>query len=308
MTATLRIAGLSKTYPNGVRALDGVTLAIPPGMYGLLGPNGAGKSTLMRTLATLQDADAGSATLGELDVLRDKDAVRRILGYLPQDFGVYPKVSALDMLDHLARLKGIGERGVRRDTVEALLRQVNLWDVRRKALGGYSGGMRQRFGIAQALLGNPRLVIVDEPTAGLDPEERVRFHNLLADIGDDVIVILSTHIVSDVSDLCARMAIIHRGRVLIEGEPATLTRSIEGRVWQKAIARDELEAARAAYPVISTRLLAGRTLVHVAGDAPPDPGFVPVEATLEDVYFAAIAGRHPDLPSLPTEAPAAAAA
>jgi len=308
MIPTLTIAGLSKTYPNGVRALDGVTLAIAPGMFGLLGPNGAGKSTLMRTLATLQDADAGSARLGELDVLRDKDGVRRILGYLPQDFGVYPKVSALDMLDHLARLKGIGERGVRRDTVEALLKQVNLWDVRKKALGGYSGGMRQRFGIAQALLGDPRLVIVDEPTAGLDPEERVRFHNLLADIGDDVIVILSTHIVSDVSDLCARMAIIHRGRVLIEGEPATLTRAIEGRVWQKAIARHDLEAARAAYPVISTRLLAGRTLVHVVGDAPPDDGFVPVEATLEDVYFAAIAGRHPDLPSLTAPAREAEAA
>ncbi|MEO8485009.1 MAG: ABC transporter ATP-binding protein [Betaproteobacteria bacterium] len=298
MTATLSIAGLSKTYPNGVRALDGVTLAIPPGMFGLLGPNGAGKSTLMRTLATLQDADAGRATLGELDVLRDKDGVRRILGYLPQDFGVYPKVSALEMLDHLARLKGLSDRGVRRDTVDALLQQVNLWDVRRKALGGYSGGMRQRFGIAQALLGDPRLVIVDEPTAGLDPEERVRFHNLLADIGESVIVILSTHIVSDVSDLCARMAIIHRGRVLIEGEPALFTRSIEGRVWQKAIARSDLEAARAAYPVISTRLLAGRTLVHVIGDEPPATGFVPVEATLEDVYFAAIAGRHPDLPAL----------
>ena len=297
MISTLDIAGLSKTYPNGVRALDGVTLAIPPGMYGLLGPNGAGKSTLMRTLATLQDADAGTARLGDLDVLRDKDSVRRILGYLPQDFGVYPKVSALDMLDHLARLKGIDARGVRRDTVEALLEQTNLWNNRKKAVSGFSGGMRQRFGIAQALLGDPRLVIVDEPTAALDTEERLRIHNLHADIRHDVIVILSTHIVSDVSDLCARMAIIHRGRVLIEGEPATLTAAIEGRVWQKAIARHELEATRASYPVISTRLLAGRTLVHVVGDAPPDAGFVPVEATLEDVYFAAIAGRHPDLPS-----------
>src|SRR6185503_14384111 len=221
----LSIFGLCKTYPNGVRALDSVTLDIPTGMFGLLGPNGAGKSTLMRTLATLQDADAGSARIGDIDVLRDKDTVRRMLGYLPQDFGVYPKVSAEDMLDHLARLKGLSRRSERRDTVAALLKQVNLYDVRRKALGGFSGGMRQRFGIAQALIGNPQLVIVDEPTAGLDPEERVRFHNLLADIGDDVIVILSTHIVSDVSDLCARMAIIHRGRVLIEGEPATLTRS-----------------------------------------------------------------------------------
>src|SRR6186713_286496 len=208
MTATLRIAGLSKTYPNGVRALDGVTLAIPPGMYGLLGPNGAGKSTLMRTLATLQDADAGSATLGELDVLRDKDAVRRILGYLPQDFGVYPKVSAIDMLDHLAALKGFVRRGERADAVEALLKQVNLWEVRTRKLGTFSGGMRQRFGIAQALLGNPKLVIVDEPTAGLDPEERNRFLNLLAEIGENVVVILSTHIVEDVSDLCPRMAVI----------------------------------------------------------------------------------------------------
>ena len=299
MTATLEIAGLSKTYPNGVRALDGVTLSIPPGMFGLLGPNGAGKSTLMRTLATLQDADAGTARLGDLDVLRDKDGVRRILGYLPQDFGVYPKVSALEMLDHLARLKGLAERGVRRDTVDALLKQVNLWDVRKKALGGYSGGMRQRFGIAQALLGNPRLVIVDEPTAGLDPEERVRFHNLLAEIGENVIVILSTHIVSDVSDLCARMAIIHRGRVMLAGEPAALTRSIAGRVYEKAIARAELDAARASQPVISTHLVAGRTLVRAIGDAAPGPGYAPAEATLEDVYFAAIAGRHPDAPALP---------
>jgi ABC-type multidrug transport system ATPase subunit len=305
MAATLEIAGLTKTYANSVRALDGVTLSIPAGMFGLLGPNGAGKSTLMRTLATLQDPDAGTARLGDLDVLRDKDGVRRILGYLPQDFGVYPKVSAAEMLDHLARLKGLSGRGVRRDTVDALLKQVNLWDVRRKALGGYSGGMRQRFGIAQALLGNPRLVIVDEPTAGLDPEERVRFHNLLAEIGESVIVILSTHIVSDVSDLCARMAILHRGRVLVAGEPAALVRAIDGRVWEKAIPRGELDAARAAYPVISTRLLAGRTLVHVIGASAPGPGFAPVEATLEDVYFAAIAGRHPDAPAPAAEREAA---
>jgi ABC-type multidrug transport system ATPase subunit len=274
-----------------VRALDDVSLDVPNGMFGLLGPNGAGKSTLMRTLATLQDADAGSARLGDIDVLRDKDAVRRILGYLPQDFGVYPKVSAEDMLDHLARLKGIAVRGTRRDVVDSLLRQVNLWDVRKKALGGYSGGMRQRFGIAQALLGNPRLVIVDEPTAGLDPEERVRFHNLLAEIGENVIVILSTHIVSDVSDLCANMAIIDRGRVRLTGQPETLTRGLVGRVWQRAIARTDLEATRAALPVISTRLVAGRTLVNVVADASPGVGFVPVEATLEDVYFAAIGGR-----------------
>ena len=295
MALELVVRGLSKTYPNGVRALSGVSLTVPTGMFGLLGPNGAGKSTLMRTLATLQDADAGTAMLGDIDVLRDKDAVRRQLGYLPQDFGVYPKVSAVDLLDHLARLKGIEDRGTRRETVEALLRQVNLHDVRRKALGGFSGGMRQRFGIAQALLGNPRLIIVDEPTAGLDPEERVRFHNLLAEIGENVIVILSTHIVSDVADLCARMAIINRGQVLLDGEPARLLRALDGRVWQRAIARSDLESVKAALPVISTRLTAGRTLVNVVADAAPDAGFVPIEPTLEDVYFAAIGGRLPAL-------------
>jgi ABC-2 type transport system ATP-binding protein len=293
MALELVVRDLSKTYPNGVRALAGVSLTVPTGMFGLLGPNGAGKSTLMRTLATLQDADSGTATLGDIDVLNDKDAVRRQLGYLPQDFGVYPKVSAVDLLDHLARLKGIDDRGTRRDTVDSLLRQVNLHDVRRKALGGFSGGMRQRFGIAQALLGNPRLIIVDEPTAGLDPEERVRFHNLLAEIGENVIVILSTHIVSDVADLCARMAIIHRGRVLLAGEPARLLHALDGRVWQRAIARSELESVKAALPVISTRLTAGRTLVNVVSDASPDAAFVPIEPSLEDVYFAAIGGRLP---------------
>ena len=291
MAFELTISGLSKTYPNGVRALSDVSLSIPPGMFGLLGPNGAGKSTLMRTLATLQEADDGSAHLGELDVLRDKDAVRRTLGYLPQDFGVYPKVSAETLLDHLARLKGLSDREQRREVVATLLRQTNLYDVRRKALGGFSGGMRQRFGIAQALIGNPRLVIVDEPTAGLDPEERVRFHNLLADIGENVIVILSTHIVSDVSDLCARMAIIDRGRVLLTGEPARLIAALEGRVWQKVIARSDLDAVKAAHPVISTRLLAGRTLVSVVADAAPGDGFEPIPPTLEDVYFHAIARR-----------------
>jgi ABC-2 type transport system ATP-binding protein len=291
MSLTLTIAGLSKTYPNGVRALSDVSLSIPAGMFGLLGPNGAGKSTLMRTLATLQDADAGTATLGDLDVLRDKAAVRRILGYLPQDFGVYPKVSAEELLDHLARLKGLADNKTRRDVVAALLRQTNLYDVRKKALGGFSGGMRQRFGIAQALLGNPRLIIVDEPTAGLDPEERVRFHNLLAEIGENVVVILSTHIVSDVSDLCAQMAIIDKGRVLLTGRPSDLTRRLDARVWQKAIPRADLAATKAMYPVISTRLVAGRTLVNVVSDAAPGEGFAPVAATLEDVYFAAIAGR-----------------
>ncbi len=291
MPLALTISGLSKTYPNGVRALSDVSLTIPTGMFGLLGPNGAGKSTLMRTLATLQEPDAGSVTMGDMDVLRDKDAVRRILGYLPQDFGVYPKVSAEDLLDHLARLKGLSDRAARRDVVAGLLRQTNLYDVRKKALGGFSGGMRQRFGIAQALLGNPRLIIVDEPTAGLDPEERVRFHNLLAEIGENVIVILSTHIVSDVSDLCAQMAIIDKGRVLLTGRPAELTRRLDGRVFQKAIARADLASTKAMYPVISTRLLAGRTLVNVVGDEAPGEGFEPVAATLEDVYFAAITGR-----------------
>jgi len=301
MSLQLAIAGLSKTYPNGVRALTDVTLTIPTGMFGLLGPNGAGKSTLMRTLAMLQEADAGSARLGSIDVLLDKDAVRRRLGYLPQDFGVYPKVSAQDMLDHLARLKGITAAGERRDVVATLLKQVNLFDVRKKALGGFSGGMRQRFGIAQALIGNPELVIVDEPTAGLDPEERVRFHNLLAEIGENVIVILSTHIVSDVSDLCADMAIINKGQVLLTGDPATLTAALAGRVWQKTVARDELDAARAAFPIVATRLVAGRTLVTAIAPDRPGDGFRPMEPSLEDVYFAAIAGR------LPARAPALAA-
>jgi ABC-2 type transport system ATP-binding protein len=287
----LTISGLSKTYPNGVRALSDVSLTIPTGMFGLLGPNGAGKSTLMRTLATLQEADAGSVRMGAIDVLRDKAAVRRTLGYLPQDFGVYPKVSADDLLDHLARLKGLDDRTRRRDVVTTLLQQTNLYDVRKKVLGGLSGGMRQRFGIAQALLGNPRLIIVDEPTAGLDPEERVRFHNLLAEIGENVIVILSTHIVSDVSDLCAQMAIIDKGNVLLTGSPAELTRTLEGRVWQKAIPRSDLASAKALYPVISTRLLAGRTLVNVVSGEAPGDGFAAVAPSLEDVYFAAIAGR-----------------
>jgi len=287
----LEISRLSKTYPNGVRALHEVSLTVPKGMFGLLGPNGAGKSTLMRTLATLQDPDAGAVHFDGIDLLRDKDAIRHRLGYLPQDFGVYPKVSAEDLLDHLARLKGLTQRAQRREVVAGLLQQVNLFDVRRKALGGYSGGMRQRFGVAQALLGNPSLIIVDEPTAGLDPEERVRFHNLLAAIGENVVVILSTHIVSDVSDLCGRLAVIHRGEVLVTGEPATLVRSLGGRVWQKWIAKDELEAARQRYAVLSTRLSSGRTSMRVIAEDRPTAEFEPVEGTLEDVYFAAIGGH-----------------
>lgn len=288
----LVISGLSKTYPNGVQALKNVTLTIPTGLFGLLGPNGAGKSTLMRTLATLQDADSGSAKLGEIDVLRDKDAVRKQLGYLPQEFGVYPKVSAWDMLNHLAELKGLSNKKERLEIVGSLLRQTNLYNVRDKALGGYSGGMRQRFGIAQALLGNPKLIIVDEPTAGLDPEERVRFHNLLAEIGEQVIVVLSTHIVSDVSDLCPNMAIINKGRVLLAGKPDELTKTLEGRLWATSVPRAELAAAKQKYPVISTRLIAGQTRIHVIGNTQPGAEFAAVEPELEDTYFAAIGGFH----------------
>ena len=318
----LHVTGLSKTYANGVHALDDVTMTIPTGMFGLLGPNGAGKSTLMRTLATLQDADHGSVQLvgapgegraprrfqagpnspggsagvsagrgapsGNIDVLRDREAVRRVLGYLPQDFGVYPKVSAEDMLDHLARLKGLTNKAERAEIVAGLLRQTNLYDVRKKALGGYSGGMRQRFGIAQALIGRPLLIIVDEPTAGLDPEERTRFHNLLVEIGEEVIVLLSTHIVSDVSDLCPNLAIMNKGRVLVTGTPQQLIDALAGRVWSASVPRDQVAALREQHTVISTRLYTGKTQIHVIADAPPGPGFEPVEATLEDAYFAAI--------------------
>jgi ABC-type multidrug transport system ATPase subunit len=283
----LVIEGLSKTYPNGVRALSDVTLNIPTGMFGLLGPNGAGKSTLMRTIATLQEADSGRVTLGNLDVLRQKDDVRRILGYLPQEFGVYPKISAETMLSHFAVLKGITGKD-RKEVVNALLQRVNLWDVRKQNLGTFSGGMRQRFGIAQALIGNPQLIIVDEPTAGLDPGERVRFHNLLAEIGENVIVILSTHIVEDVSDLCSRMAIISHGRLLMSGEPAEALREIEGKIWRRAVPKADLEKYQSDYAVISTRLVSGRTVVHVLSDARPAPEFEPVSGSLEDVYFSTL--------------------
>ena len=284
----LRIEGLSKTYPNGVRALSDVTLTIPTGMFGLLGPNGAGKSTLMRTIATLQEADRGSITLGDLDVLRKKEEVRKILGYLPQEFGVYPRISAQTLLDHFATLKGIHNTRERKEIVSALLRRVNLYDVRKQNLGTFSGGMRQRFGIAQALLGNPKLIIVDEPTAGLDPGERVRFHNLLAEIGENVIVILSTHIVEDVSDLCSNMAIISHGRVLAEGKPLESMSAIAGKIWRRAIAAGELEAYQREFAVISTRLTAGRTVVHVFSEDRPAEGFEPVEASLQDVYFSTL--------------------
>ncbi|HEX6706932.1 MAG TPA: ABC transporter ATP-binding protein [Albitalea sp.] len=293
----LHLHELSKTYPNGVRALDRVSLTIPAGMFGLLGPNGAGKSTLMRTLATLQEADAGSATLQgvdgrDIDVLNDKDAVRRLLGYLPQDFGVYPKVSAQELLDHFARLKGLIDAKARRATVDALLERVNLHAVRKQNLGGFSGGMRQRFGIAQALLCNPKLVIVDEPTAGLDPEERVRFHNLLADIASDVIVILSTHIVSDVADLCGELAVIDGGRVLLEGTPDALVESLRGRIWRKAVDKADIDRLKARMSLVSTRLQAGRTVVRAYAEGEPEePGFEAVAPDLEDVYFCSIAGH-----------------
>jgi len=286
----LRIEGLSKRYPTGIQALRDVTLSIGPGMFGLLGPNGAGKSTLMRTLATLQEPDAGKVTLGDIDVLGDKDATRRVLGYLPQEFGVYPKVAAEDLLDHLAALKGITRAKERRDIVHALLQQTNLFDVRKKPLGSFSGGMKQRFGIAQALLGKPRLVIVDEPTAGLDPEERVRFHNLLGAIGDDVIVILSTHIVGDVIDLCRDMAILHQGKLLMTGDPGAAVTRLGGHTWEKTVNRDEVATHLAGHRVLSTRLFGGRTRLRVFADARPDTSFEPVAPDLEDVYFAAIKG------------------
>ncbi|MCU1228430.1 MAG: multidrug transporter ATP-binding protein [Acidobacteria bacterium] len=284
----LKISGLSKTYANGVRALDDVSLTIPTGMFGLLGPNGAGKSTLMRTIATLQEADAGSISFAGIDVLKQKDDVRKILGYLPQEFGVYPRISAETLLEHFAVLKGIYKSKERREIVGALLRRTNLHDVRKQGLGTFSGGMRQRFGIAQALLGNPKLIIVDEPTAGLDPGERVRFHNLLSEIGENVVVILSTHIVEDVSDLCSNMAIISGGRVLMQGEPLEAIRNLEGKVWRRVIAKGELETFQQEHAVISTKLVAGRTVIHVFSETQPDPSFEAVSTSLEDVYFSTL--------------------
>jgi ABC-2 type transport system ATP-binding protein len=281
----LDIRDLSKTYANGVAALKGVSLSIPTGMFGLLGPNGAGKSTLMRTIATLQDADAGSVVLDGLDVLADKPAARRVLGYLPQEFGVYPRVSAEAMLDHFAVLKGVIARGERKSLVEALLLQANLWEVRKRRLGTFSGGMRQRFGIAQALIGSPRLIIVDEPTAGLDPEERNRFLNLLAEVGENVVVILSTPIVEDVTDLCQRMAIISEGRVLLSGQPDEAIRALEGRVWRRAIPTAAIAEYRTRFTLLSTRLSGGRSIVHVLADSRPEEGFEAVTPDLEDVYF-----------------------
>ncbi len=280
------ISNLSKTYPNGVQALKHVSLTIGNQMFGLLGPNGAGKSTLMRTVATLQDPDSGTIHLDGLDVLDQKNEVRKILGYLPQEFGVYPKISALDMLHHLAVMKGVISSKERKEMVDALLQQTNLWEVRKKALSTYSGGTKQRFGIAQALLANPRLIIVDEPTAGLDPAERNRFLNLLSSIGSEVTVILSTHIVDDVRELCPRMAIIASGELLLEGAPADTLAALNGKIWSKVVSSDdELRALESEMHVISTHLIAGQHEVRVYSDASPGEGFQPVDSELEDVYF-----------------------
>ena len=284
----LTIKNLVHVYGNGTRALDDVSLTVPTGMFGLLGPNGAGKSTLMRSIATLQTPSSGSIDFDGIDVIRNPDQLRRTLGYLPQDFGVYPRVSAYDMLDHMAVLKGIASAKDRKETVETLLQQTNLWSVRSKAIAGFSGGMRQRFGIAQALIGNPKLIIVDEPTAGLDPEERNRFLNLLAEIADNVVIILSTHIVEDVADLCPRMAVLAGGKIQLEGAPGQLMEQLNGRVWKKTIDKEALEESRAKYEVISTRLFAGRTLIHVLADRRPGDCFEPVAGGLEDVYFSTL--------------------
>jgi ABC-2 type transport system ATP-binding protein len=287
----LQISNISKTYANGVQALKNISLTVPSGMYGLLGPNGAGKSTLMRTLATLQDPDEGSIRLGDIDVLNNKDEVRKTLGYLPQEFGVYPKALAEDLLDHFAVLKGFSQRRTRCDVVEALLKKVNLWDVRRQKLGGYSGGMRQRFGVAVALLGDPKLMIVDEPTAGLDPAERVRFLNLLSELGENSVVILSTHIVEDVSELCTRMAIINKGQILQEDEPLMAVEHLKGKIWRRVVEKSAVPDLEREHQIISTKLLSGKTVVHCF--SPQDPGneFEAVNPDLEDVYFSTMAGH-----------------
>ncbi|WP_203291580.1 ABC transporter ATP-binding protein [Maricaulis parjimensis] len=284
----LEINGLTKTYGNGVRAMDGVTLSIPKGMFGLLGPNGAGKSTLMRTLATLQYPDSGTIQFGDLDPIKEPKALRATLGYLPQDFGVYPRMSARAMLDHLAVLKGITNGKERKQVVESLLEQTNLKQHANKSVASYSGGMRQRFGIAQALLGDPQLIIVDEPTAGLDPEERNRFHNLLSEIGENVVVILSTHIVEDVADLCPNMAIMNQGKIVAKGAPTDLIKELEGKVYSRTVAKADLPALRTQYNVISERLVMGQVVIRVIADSAPD-GFDAATPDLEDVYFATIA-------------------
>lgn len=284
----LHIRNLDKQYARGVKALSGINLSIPNGMFGLLGPNGAGKSTLMRTIATLQRPDGGEISFDGTDILADPQAMRRQLGYLPQDFGVYPKISAQDLLEHMAVLKGLLQPRMRKEQVQALLQRTNLYKVRKQAVSTFSGGMRQRFGIAQALLGNPQLIIADEPTAGLDPEERNRFHDLLSEIGEQVVVILSTHIVEDVRDLCPQMAVLAGGRIILQGKPAALTGLLEGKVWKKTIRKETLPEHTAAFNVLSTRLLAGRMQLHVWSEHRPGEGFEPYEAGLEEVYFSAL--------------------
>jgi ABC-2 type transport system ATP-binding protein len=285
----LWIENLSKSYSNGsaapVKALDNISLTIPPGMYGLLGPNGAGKSSLMRTLATLQEPDEGSIRFGSIDVLKQKEELQKTLGYLPQDFGLHPKAKAEELLNYFAVLKGIKERNSRREVVEALLKQTNLWDVRRQKLGGFSGGMRQRFGVAIAMLGNPKLIIVDEPTAGLDPAERVRFLNLLSEMGENSVVILSTHIVEDVSELCTRMAVINKGRILLETEPLRAIENLTGKVWRKVINKNELSVLAQEVIILSTKLSGGRTVIHIYSEESPGKDFEQVSPDLEDVYF-----------------------
>lgn len=288
---SLNITNVSKAYSNGVQALNNVTLTIPNGMYGLLGPNGAGKSTLMRILATLQEPDEGSITLGDIDFLKEKDEVRQILGYLPQEFGLYPKARAIDLLNYFAILKGITDPKSRKEVVENLLRQTNLWDVRKQKLGGFSGGMSQRFGVAVALLGNPKLMIVDEPTAGLDPAERVRFLNLLSELGENSVVILSTHIVEDVSELCTRMAIINKGQILLEAEPLKAINELKGRIWRKIIDKKEFLALRKQHNIISSKLFGGRTVIHVNSLQNPGDGFELIEPDLKDVYFTTMSGQ-----------------
>ena len=285
----LRIQNVSKSYSNGVKALHDISLNIPAGMYGLLGPNGAGKSTLMRTLATLQEPDEGTINFGDINVLEQKEEVRQTLGYLPQDFGLHPKAKAEELLNYFAVLKGINEKKARKEVVEALLRQTNLWDVRRQKLGGFSGGMRQRFGVAVAMLGNPKLIIVDEPTAGLDPAERVRFLNLLSEMGENSVVILSTHIVEDVSELCTRMAVINKGKILLETEPHKAIEDLKGKVWRRVIEKKALPRLDQEHVIISTKLLGGRTVVHIFSETSPGSDFESISPDLEDVYFTVIA-------------------
>lgn len=282
----LQIKNLSKQYSNGVIALNNVSLTISTGMFGLLGPNGAGKSSLMRTLATLQDADSGTVSLGDIDVLNNKEEVRKVLGYLPQEFGVYPRTSAFDLLDHLALLKGFSNKSERREIVNMLLNKTNLYELRRKAVSSFSGGMRQRFGIAQSLIGNPKLVIVDEPTAGLDPGERNRFYNILSEIGENIIVILSTHIVQDVRELCTQMAIMDNGKVLFNGNPDDALRQIKGKVWEKRVEKHELTEYQSQYKIVSNKLVGGKPLIHVFSENGLNHGFLQAEETLEDVFFA----------------------